>query len=216
MEENNIQNADEKSFEELLNENLGTADEDQKGRLVTGTVVRIDTDVVFVDLGLKSEGIIPIEEFRDKKGELDTEIGQEVEVLMEKTSTGLPQVSKSKADLYKERDYINKAFSENETISAIAVNKIKGGYLCNIGTNANISAFLPASQVDLHPSSEDIAGTEIEVLIIQNDNNGVVISRRKLLEGKREEQRKETLANLEAECSKLNDDLEAFFQLDQY
>jgi len=199
MEGNNIQNADEKSFEELLNENLGTADEDQKGRLVTGTVVRIDTDVVFVDLGLKSEGIIPIEEFRDKKGELDTEIGQEVEVLMEKTSSGLPQVSKSKADLYKERDYINKAFSENETISAIAVNKIKGGYLCNIGTNANISAFLPASQVDLHPSSEDIAGTEIEVLIIQNDNNGVVISRRKLLEGKREEQRKETLANLTEE-----------------
>ncbi len=199
MEENNIQNADEKSFEELLNENLGTADEDQKGRLVTGTVVRIDTDVVFVDLGLKSEGIIPIEEFRDKKGELDTEIGQEVEVLMEKTSSGLPQVSKSKADLYKERDYINKAFSENETISAIAVNKIKGGYLCNIGTNANISAFLPASQVDLHPSSEDIAGTEIEVLIIQNDNNGVVISRRKLLEGKRDEQRKETLANLTEE-----------------
>ncbi len=199
MEENNIQNADEKSFEELLNENLGTADEDQKGRLLTGTVVRIDTDVVFVDLGLKSEGIIPIEEFRDKKGELDTEIGQEVEVLMEKTSSGLPQVSKSKADLYKERDYINKAFSENETISAIAVNKIKGGYLCNIGTNANISAFLPASQVDLHPSSEDIAGTEIEVLIIQNDNNGVVISRRKLLEGKREEQRKETLANLTEE-----------------
>jgi len=199
MEGNNIQNADEKSFEELLNENLGTADEDQKGRLVTGTVVRIDTDVVFVDLGLKSEGIIPIEEFRDKKGELDTEIGQEVEVLMEKTSSGLPQVSKSKADLYKERDYINKAFSENETISAIAVNKIKGGYLCNIGTNANISAFLPASQVGLHPSSEDIAGTEIEVLIIQNDNNGVVISRRKLLEGKREEQRKETLANLTEE-----------------
>jgi len=199
MEENNIQNADEKSFEELLNENLGTADEDQKGRLVTGTVVRIDTDVVFVDLGLKSEGIIPIEEFRDKKGELDTEIGQEVEVLMEKTGSGLPQVSKSKADLYKERDYINKAFSENEAISAIAVNKIKGGYLCNIGTNANISAFLPASQVGLHPSSEDIAGTEIEVLIIQNDNNGVVISRRKLLEGKRKEQRKETLANLTEE-----------------
>jgi len=199
MEENNIQNADEKSFEELLNENLGTADEDQKGRLVTGTVVRIDTDVVFVDLGLKSEGIIPIEEFRDKKGELETEIGQEVEVLMEKIGSGLPQVSKSKADLYKERDYINKAFSENEAISAIAVNKIKGGYLCNIGTNANISAFLPASQVGLHPSSEDIAGTEIEVLIIQNDNNGVVISRRKLLEGKREEQRKETLANLTEE-----------------
>lgn len=196
MEENNIQNADEKSFEELLNENLGTADEDQKGRLVTGTVVRIDADVVFVDFGYKSEGIIPIEEFRDKKGELDTEIGQEVEVLMEKTGSGLPQVSKTKADLYKERDYINKAFSGNETIPAKVVNKIKGGYLCNIGTNENISAFLPASQVDLHPSSEDITGTVIEVIIIQNDNNGVVISRRKLLEEKREEQRRNTLANL--------------------
>jgi len=199
MEENNIQNADEKSFEELLNENLGTADEEQKGRLVTGTVVRIDKDVVFVDFGFKSEGIIPIEEFRDKKGELDTEIGKEVEVLMEKTDSGLPKVSKSKADLYKERDYINKAFAGDETIHAKVVNKIKGGYMCNIGANENISAFLPASQVALHPSSEDIAGSEIEVLIIQNDNNGVVISRRKLLEGQREEQRKNTLANLTEE-----------------
>ena len=127
MEENNIQNEDEKSFEELLNENLGTPDEDQKGRLVTGTIVRIDKDVVFVDFGFKSEGIIPIEEFMDNKGELGAEVGQEVEVLMEKTSSGLPQVSKSKADLYKERDYINKAFSENTPIPATAVNKIKGG-----------------------------------------------------------------------------------------
>jgi len=196
MEENNIQNADNKSFEELLNENLGTPGEDQKGRLVTGMVVRIDKDVVFVDFGFKSEGIIPIEEFRDNKGELTTEIGQEVEVLMEKTDSGLPQVSKSKADLYKERDFINKAFTDNTVIPAIAFNKVKGGYLCNIGTSASISAFLPASQVDLHPSSEDITGSEIEVLIIQNDNNGIVISRRKLLEGQREEQRKETLSNL--------------------
>ncbi len=196
MEENNIQNEDEKSFEELLNENLGTPDEDQKGRLVTGTIVRIDKDVVFVDFGFKSEGIIPIEEFMDNKGELGAEVGQEVEVLMEKTSSGLPQVSKSKADLYKERDYINKAFSENTPIPATAVNKIKGGYLCNIGSSENIKAFLPASQVDLHPGSEDISGSEIEVLIIQNDNNGIVISRRKLLEGQREEMRKETLANL--------------------
>ena len=199
MEENNIQNADEKSFEELLNENLGTADEDNKGRLVTGTVVRIDTDVVFVDFGFKSEGIIPIEEFKNKDGEIDAQIGQEVEVLMERAGSGLPQVSKVKADLFKEKEYINKAFSGNEAIPAKAVNKIKGGYLCNIGTNENISAFLPASQVDLHPSSEDITGTAIEVLIIQNDNNGVVISRRKLLEDKREEQRKNTLANLSEE-----------------
>ncbi len=195
MEENNIQNADEKSFEELLNENLGAPDDDQKGRLVTGTIVRIDKDVVFVDFGFKSEGIIPIEEFRDNKDGINAEIGQEVEVLMEKTS-GLPQVSKSKADLYKERDFINKAYTDSITIQATAVNKIKGGYLCNIGKNANISAFLPASQVDLHPGSTDITGTEIEVLIIQNDNNGIVISRRKLLEGQREEQRKETLSTL--------------------
>ena len=118
MEENNIQNTDEKSFEELLNENLGTSDEDQKGRLVTGTIVRIDKDVVFVDFGFKSEGIIPIEEFRDSKGELAAEIGQEVEVHMEKTGSGLPKVSKAKADMYKERDFINKAFSENTPVSA--------------------------------------------------------------------------------------------------
>ena len=196
MEENNIQNSNEKSFEELLNENLGSQDEDQKGRLVTGMVVRIDKDVVFVDFGFKSEGIIPIEEFRDKNGEVTAQIGHEVEVLMEKTGSGLPQVSKAKADLFKEKDFINKAFTENSPISAIAVNKIKGGYLCNIGTNANIKAFLPASQVDLHPGSEDIAGTEIEALIIQNDNNGIVISRRKLLEEQRDEQRKETLSNI--------------------
>jgi small subunit ribosomal protein S1 len=188
MEENNIQNADEKSFEELLNENLGTPDENDKGRLVTGTVVRIDKDVVFVDFGFKSEGIIPIEEFSDENGELGTEIGQKVEVLMEKTSSGLPQVSKSKADIFKERDSINNAYSENKSIPATAINKVKGGYLCNIGTNSKINAFLPASQVDLHPTSEDIEGKEFEVLIIQNDNNGIVVSRRRLLEELREEQ----------------------------
>ena len=196
MEENNIQKADEKSFEELLNENLGTPDENEKSRLVTGTVVRIDKDVVFVDFGFKSEGIIPIEEFRDKNGELGAEIGQEVEVLMEKTSSGLPKVSKSKADIFKERVFINNAYSENKTIPATVINKIKGGYICNIGTITKINAFLPASQVDLHPASEDIAGKKFEVLIIQNDNNGIVVSRRRLLEGLREEQRKETLANI--------------------
>ncbi|MGI9533517.1 MAG: S1 RNA-binding domain-containing protein [Thermodesulfobacteriota bacterium] len=196
MEENNTQHEKEKSFEELLDENLDIKKDEEKTKLVKGTIVRIDKDVVFVDFGFKSEGIIPIEEFKEKNTENEIEIGSEVEVVLEKSNSGIPKVSKKKADLFKEKDYIDSSFKDNKPIAAIPTSKIKGGYICDIGDKVQIQAFLPHSQVNLHPDSEDIIGQQIHARIIQNDNNGLVISRRILLEEEREIKKKETLSRL--------------------
>ena len=195
MEENNTQK-EEKSFEQLLEENLDIQEDEEKAKLIKGTIVRIDKDVVFVDFGYKSEGIIPIEEFREKNADNEIEIGTEVEVVLEKSSSGIPKVSKRKADLFKEKDYINSSFKDSTPVVAVPTSKVKGGYLCKIGEKSQIQAFLPLSQVNLHPNTEDIIGQEIRARIIQNDNNSLVISRRILLEEEREIKRKETLANL--------------------
>ncbi|MGI9553364.1 MAG: S1 RNA-binding domain-containing protein [Thermodesulfobacteriota bacterium] len=196
MEENNTQQQKEKSFEELLDENLDIKEDEEKAKLVKGIIVRVDKDVVFVDFGFKSEGIIPIEEFKEKSTDIDIEIGSEVEVVLEKSNSGIPKVSKKKADLFKEKDYIDCSFKENKPIAATPTSKIKGGYLCDIGEKVHIKAFLPHSQVNLHPDSEDIIGQQIQARIIQNDSNGLVISRRILLEEEREIKKKETLSRL--------------------
>ena len=196
MEENNTQQQEEKSFEELLEENLDINEDDETTKLVKGTIVRIDKDVVFVDFGYKSEGIIPIEEFKEKDSDNEIVIGSEVEVVLEKSSSGMPKVSKRKADLFKEKDFINNSFRDNQPITAVPTSKIKGGYLCDIGDKVHIQAFLPLSQVNLHPDTENIIGQEIRARIIQNDNNSLVISRRILLEEEREVKKKETLSRL--------------------
>jgi len=196
MEENNTEQHEKKSFEELLEENLDIQENEERAKLVKGTIVRIEKDVVFVDFGFKSEGIIPIEEFNEKNSDSEIEIGSEVEVVLEKSNSGIPKVSKKKADLFKEKDFIDSSFNDNKPIIAVPTSKIKGGYLCDIGEKVQIKAFLPFSQVNLHPDTEDIIGKEIRARIIQNDTNGLVISRRVLLEEEREIKKKETLSRL--------------------
>lgn len=196
---NNIENSQEKSFAELLDESLGVRKETEKGNLVSGAVVRIDKDVVFIDLGLKSEGIVPLGEFINKDGEPEIKIGSEVEVLLEKSNSNIPKVSKRKADLFKEREKIEKSFETGEPINAKVIEKIKGGFQCDIGNDIEFRAFLPASQVNNYPNSniDDPVGKNLEAKIIQNDRNGIVISRKKLLEELREIKRKETLSTLD-------------------
>ena len=196
MEDNSTQQQKEKSFEELLEENLKTQEDEENGELVKGTIVRIDRDVVFVDFGFKSEGIISIEEFKEQEADNEIKIGTEVEVVIEKSNSGIPKVSKKKADLLKEKIFISSSFKENKPIVAVPATKIKGGYLCDITEKSQIKAFLPLSQVDLQPNSEDIIGKQIRAKIIQNDNNGVVISRSILLEEEREIKKKEILSQL--------------------
>ncbi len=189
MEEN-------KNFADLVDETINVP---QTGRVIKGVVVSYDKDVVFIDFGSKSEGVAPIAEFYGKSGELEVEVGDEVEVLIEQWQGGLPRLSKNKADMLKETDRLKKHFDSGELISVNILEKVKGGLIADIGENIKIRAFLPASQIDIRPTSDldSMIGKDLEVRIIKLANNDVVVSRRAFLEEERESTRKETLATLE-------------------
>lgn len=190
----------EKSFEELLDETLTEqANEIERAQLVKGTVIRIEEEDVFIDLGYKSEGIVPIVEFQNKDGKTVVEIGSEVEVLVEKTNSSVPKVSKQKADFFKEKETIKEKFESGELIDAKVLNRVKGGLSCDIGTSTSFKVFLPGSQIDVRPVSnfDEFVGQTLTVKIIQHDDKGIVVSRRTHLEEERKVQKKETLSQIE-------------------
>ncbi len=186
------------TFEEMLEQNLNT-NETTKGKIVKGTIIRVDNSDVFIDLGLKSEGIIPLSDFQNKEGEIDLEIGKEVEVLIETSNgTSLPRASKKKADYLKERKKLEEIFKQDGNITFRVLKKVKGGLICDIGNESEITAFLPNSQIDTKKvqNPESLIGETLTGQIIQWNNRSIVISRRKLLEEELEKRRKETLSNL--------------------
>lgn len=187
---------EEKNFAELVDESMNTPD---KGKLFTGIVVRVDKDDVFIDFGSKSEGVAPTEEFYGKSGELEVEVGDEVEVMLERVDHGLPRLSKRKAGLIKENKVIQEKFDSGELVNARILQKVKGGFITDIGDKTEIRAFLPASQLDLRPQSntEQFIGQDIEARIIKFTNKDIVVSRRVFLEEQRETLKKDTLAKLE-------------------
>jgi small subunit ribosomal protein S1 len=167
--------------------------------VVTGTVVGISQDGVLVDVGYKSEGIIPKSQFLDESGELTIEEGDTVEVFLEKKedSEGLIYLSKEKADKMKVWNDIGKSYEDNEPVRGKIISRIKGGLTVDIG----VRAFLPGSQVDIRPirNLDRLVGEEFFFKIIKfNPRRGnVVLSRRVLLEEEREGKKEETLKVLE-------------------
>jgi len=187
---------EEKNFAELVDESMNAPKE---GKLFTGLVVRVDKDDVFIDFGSKSEGVAPTEEFLDKSGELAVKVGDEVEVMLERYDHGLPRLSRRKAGLLIENKVIQEKFDSGELIEAIILQKVKGGFIADIGDKSEIRAFLPASQLDIRPQSntDSVVGKKLEVRIIKFTNRDIVISRRVFLEEQREILKKETLSKLE-------------------
>jgi len=187
---------EEKNFAELVDESMSVPD---KGKIFTGIVVRVDKDDVFIDFGSKSEGVAPTVEFYGKSGELEIEVGDEVEVMLEQYDHGLPRLSKRKAGLIKENKVIQEKFESGELIEAKVLQKVKGGFIADIGGLAEIRAFLPASQLDIRPQSDTdkFVGENIDVRIIKYTNRDIVVSRRVFLEEQREALKKETLSKLE-------------------
>jgi small subunit ribosomal protein S1 len=168
----------------------------ESDKIVQGTIVDVKGDEVIVDVGYKSEGIISINEFADAD-EIDQ--GDKVEVLLESVDdeNGLLRLSKRKADRQRGWERIVKHHGEGDTIQGRVLKKIKGGLLVDIG----VPAFLPASQVDLRRAGDinEFLGKEIEAEIIKIDEkrNNIVVSRRKLLERQREEQKAQVLGEVE-------------------
>jgi len=182
----------EQSFEALFEESLQALN---VGDVVKGTIVQVNPDSVIVDVGFKSEGVIPLSEFFDEKGAITVEVGDEFDVLVERTEseTGLISLSKEKAD----RQKIWNSLEEGAVVDGRIVSRIKGGLAVDIGVNA----FLPGSQVDLRPvrNLDKLLGETFQFKIIKlNKRRGnIVLSRRVLLEDQRENLRSDTLKTLE-------------------
>jgi small subunit ribosomal protein S1 len=166
-------------------------------QIVEGTILRVEGEEVLVDIGYKSEGIVPIDEWSDD-GSLP-QPGERCEVLLEEVEDdlGLILLSKRKADRIREWERIISTHAEGDVVKGTVVKQIKGGLLVNIGVNV----FLPASQVDIRrpPDIRNYIDTEIECVILKIDESrrNIVVSRRKLIEDRRQKLKQELLSNLE-------------------
>jgi len=181
-------------FETLINESLLSF---KQGEITTGTIVRKSGDLVIVDIGFKSEGVIQISEF----GRLaaDLKVGDRVDVLLEKNedAEGRVVLSKEKADKIRVWEDMAKKYENDEIIEGVVISKIKGGVTVDIG----LKAFLPGSQIDLRPikNLDRLIGEAFKFKIIKmNKKRGnIVLSRRILLEEERKINKESTLAQLQ-------------------
>ncbi|MFT5082009.1 MAG: small subunit ribosomal protein S1 [Lentisphaeria bacterium] len=187
------------SFAELFEESLKTVDM-VPGTIITGVVIDIDQDWVTVHAGLKSEGVIPAEQFLNEKGELHLKIGDEVQVALESVEDGFGEtrLSREKAKRAESWKVLETAHEAEAVITGVINGKVKGGFTVDV---AGIRAFLPGSLVDVRPVRETnhLEGKELEFKVIKLDQkrNNVVVSRRAVMEKANSEEREELLANLQ-------------------
>jgi small subunit ribosomal protein S1 len=187
----------ETDFEAML-ESVDTNSIDLQS-VVQGTVLRIDAERVLIDINYKAEGFVDINEFKNEEGEITVQVGDVVEVFLERVNqeAGACEISKKKADQVKAWEVIAEKYDNNETIKGIITHRVKGGLSVDIG----VKAFLPGSQVSLRPMKnlEQLLEREYEFRIIKfNKKRGnIVLSRRALLEEKRRVERAKTLEKLE-------------------
>ncbi|MCG8455397.1 MAG: S1 RNA-binding domain-containing protein, partial [Holophagales bacterium] len=170
----------------------------EEGEIVTGIVVDVTSSEVIVDVGYKSEGLIPLDEFTNRDGALTVEVGDEVEVLLEKTedTEGHVLLSKQKAERMRVWQEIEQAYKDSEIITGRVVDRIKGGLTVDVG----LRAFLPGSLVDIRPvkNLETLKGEELQFKVISLDRrrNNIVLSRKAVLEKEFAKKKAETLDKL--------------------
>ena len=187
------------SFSNLLDENLSTLDM-QPGSIVSGVILDVDKDWVTVHVGLKSEGVISLDEFRNNDGEIKIEVGDEVEVALEAVEDGYGEtrISREKARKIATWKMLEEALETGEFVTGRIHNRIKGGFSVEVDV---VKAFLPGSLVDVRPVKEapDIENTVQEFKVIKLDykRNNVVLSRKAVLEKNNSEVKVELLKNLE-------------------
>ena len=187
------------SFAELFEESLKELDMNP-GSIVSGTVVAIDSDWVTVHAGLKSEGVIPRDQFVNDSGEIDISVGDSVDVALETLEDGWGEtrLSREKAKRAESWKRLEAAFEANEIVKGIINGKVKGGFTVDIDS---VRAFLPGSLVDVRPvrDTTHLEGKELEFRVIKLDakRNNVVVSRRAVLEAENSAEREQLLANLQ-------------------
>ena len=189
------------SFAALFEASLSEQDKVREGEIVQGTVLRVGKENVVVDIGFKSEGVIPLSEFTGAEGEVSVKPGDRVDVLVEsrEDDNGLVLLSKEKADKMKVWDEISAACERDEIIEGTISARVKGGLSVTI--RGGVKAFLPGSQVDLRPirNLDQLLSKTFQFKVIKfNKKRGnIVLSRRVLLERERDELKGITLRNLQ-------------------
>ena len=187
------------SFAQLFEESLKTI-ETRPGSIVRGVVVAIDKDVVLVDAGLKSESAIPAEQFKNAQGELEIQVGDEVDVALDAVEDGFGEtlLSREKAKRHEAWITLEKAYEDAETVTGVINGKVKGGFTVELN---GIRAFLPGSLVDVRPVRDTLhlEGKELEFKVIKLDQkrNNVVVSRRAVIESENSAERDQLLENLQ-------------------
>lgn len=195
VEENGQDISKEEDFAELVESSFHKV---QEGEVVTGMVVQLTAEHVMIDVGSKSEGQIPIEQFLDEQGQLTVKVGDEVQVFLEDTEdSGQVRISKSKADKIRIWEEIAEVCETERTIDGKVIARVKGGLQVDIG----VPAFLPGSQVDLRPvrNFEKYIGEtfEFNVLKYNRKRGNIVLSRRPLLEKAKDEKKNLILQAIE-------------------
>jgi small subunit ribosomal protein S1 len=187
------------SFAELFEQSQSSLSNLKSGAIVTGTVEEIRADVVVVNVGLKSEGVIPIEQFRNEQGELEVAVGDIVKVALESVENGFGEtvLSRDKAKKALVWDELETLMDAGEIVTGFISGKVKGGFTVDI---REVRAFLPGSLVDVRPVRDPgyLEGKTLEFKIIKLDRkrNNVVVSRRAVVESENTVEREQMLERL--------------------
>ena len=168
----------------------------QEGELINGEIIKIDEEYVLVDIGYKSEGIIPIREFKDTDGKVTAKAGDKVDVVLERKENdeGVVTLSMERAKKIKVWDQIRDIQNSDGTIQGKVIHRVKGGLSIDVG----LPAFLPGSQIDLQPirDLDSLVGKVMELKILKYNKrrNNIIVSRRALLEEERVKHKAKTLS----------------------
>ncbi len=188
------------SFAELFEASNANEVKVEIGAVISGKVVHIDGDWITVDTGLKSEGVIDRKEFLNEAGELEVQVGDSVDVVVEKVDNGMGQTVLSREKAKREESWraLEQLHENDEIVTGLISSKVKGGFTVEIGS---VRAFLPGSLVDVRPvrDTAHIEGKELEFKVIKIDKlrNNIVVSRRAVMEAENSAERDELLAKLE-------------------
>ncbi|MET0094124.1 MAG: S1 RNA-binding domain-containing protein, partial [Sedimenticola sp.] len=187
------------SFAELFEESIANT-QLRSGAIVIGTVLDITNDAVIVNAGLKSEGVIPKSQFLNVDGDLEVNVGDQVEVALDAVEDGFgaTRLSREKAKRQQAWRVLEKAFEAEETVVGRINGKVKGGFTVELG---EIRAFLPGSLVDVRPVRDTtyLEGKDLEFKVIKLDQrrNNVVVSRRAVVETEYSAEREQLLESLQ-------------------
>ncbi len=187
------------SFAELFEQTFASK-RIKPGSIITGIVVAVNDDVVLVSAGLKSEAVIPLEQFKNDKGEGSVAVGDEIEVALDAVEDGFGETKLSREKAIRARTWteLEKAFEAGEVVEGIINGRVKGGFTVEID---NVRAFLPGSLVDVRPVRDPayLEGKSLEFKVIKLDQrrNNVVVSRRAVVEQEYSAEREALLAELQ-------------------